>query len=397
MLETKHFRLECGSKEEDTYVFSVKIPPRSELMQQMEKQAPSVSTDDICFSTGILYNVQHSVKLCFAKPGQVSKPESPKPVNPYEYQPMVPVSPDPSTMDIVVFVSLTPKNFEEVNISGLKLKFVDEVDDFSFGSAERDMKPMGTATKECEYEFGIYKYCNYKYWMWSADTFENISVWTDKITQLRITMNVLRREFKPARFLTETTERDCFLPFKTHGGMLGTKPYFLSENLSDVRIHCGGTEFPAHRLILAARSKYFENQFLSLMGDVPETGHVRLTDCEPSILKEVLRFIYCGEVEYLESIASELLEYADKFLIDELHTMCERHLVTKVNLDNISEMYAIGSKSNAKMLVQVTKKLILSNKDKFLGDSNGFKNFTLKHPELMFELFHMSNVNLSNK
>jgi hypothetical protein len=191
MLETKHFRLECGKKEEDTYVFSVKIPPRSELMQQMEKQAPSVCTDDLTFSTGILYNVQHSVKLCFAKPGQMSKPESPKPVNPYEYQPMQPISPDPSTLDVVIFVSLNTKNYEDVNVTSLKIRFVDENDDYCFGSAEREMKSMGPATKECEYEFGIYKFVNYKYWMWSADTFENMSVWTNKISHLRITMNVI--------------------------------------------------------------------------------------------------------------------------------------------------------------------------------------------------------------
>jgi hypothetical protein len=114
-------------------------------------------------------------------------------------------------------------------------------------------------------------------------------------------------------------------------------------------------------------------------------------------MKEVLRFIYVGEVEFLEGIVAEVFACADKYMIDDLHMMCERHLVTKLGLENVSEMYDLGSKYNGKMLVQATKKLILSNRDKFLADANGFKSFTLKHPELMFELFHMSNVNLSSK
>ena len=36
-----------------------------------------------------------------------------------------------------------------------------------------------------------------------------------------------------------------------------------------------------------------------------------------------------------------------------------------------------------------------SNRDKLLSDSNSFKNFTLQHPELMFELFHTTDINLN--
>ncbi len=76
-------------------------------------------------------------------------------------------------------------------------------------------------------------------------------------------------------------------------------------------------------------------------------------------MREVLRFMYTGEVLEFEDLVTVLFWAADKYLVDDLHTKCERHLVKKVNMSNATEMYTIGTRCNGKMLVQMAKKLIL--------------------------------------
>jgi len=396
MAEIKHYRLECGAKEEDTYIFSVKVPPRSEIVDQLNKQCTKMAGQDITFSTGILFNVQHSVKLCFAKPNVLSKAESPKPINPYEYTPMASSSSDPQMLDIFIFVCLSPQANEEVNVTNFRVRFISASDGLDYSPSEREVKPMGPATKECDYEFGIRKYQNYKYWSWSGDTYENSSIWTDKVTELRFTMNIIRREYKPVRFLIESSDNDFLMPFHSHQGLMDTKSMFLSPTLSDVRIRCGDQEFPVHRLIIAARSSYFSNLFLSSLEEITDNhGAINILDCDPYLLKEVLRFIYTGEVEDFEESVKLLFWAADKYLVTDLHLKCERHLATKINVDNATEMYTVGTKCNGKVLVHMAKQLILSNRDSLLADSQRFKAFTQQHPELMFELFHTKDVNLN--
>jgi hypothetical protein len=101
---------------------------------------------------------------------------------------------EPTTLDMLVFVCLSSKANEEVQVTSLRVRFISESDGLDFGPADREVKPMGPATKECDYEFGITKYQNYKYWMWSGESFENSSVWTEKISELRFTMTIVRRE-----------------------------------------------------------------------------------------------------------------------------------------------------------------------------------------------------------
>jgi len=92
---------------------------------------------------------------------------------------------------------------------------------------------------------------------------------------------------------------------------------------------------------------------------ISNRGAINITDCDPYLMKEVLRFIYTGEVEDFEGTVKLLFWAADKYLVTELHIMCERHLATKINIDNATEMYTVGTKCNGKVLVSMAKQLIL--------------------------------------
>ena len=76
----------------------------------------------------------------------------------------------------------------------------------------------------------------------------------------------------------------------------------------------GDKKIPVHKAILASRSPVFAAMF---QHDLKETkqGYVAITDLELDILEEMLKFIYTGKVENLDTMADSLLAAADKVSI----------------------------------------------------------------------------------
>ena len=95
----------------------------------------------------------------------------------------------------------------------------------------------------------------------------------------------------------------------------------LLENglFSDMALKIGDKKIPVHKAILASRSPVFAAMF---QHDLKETkqGYVAITDLELDILEEMLKFIYTGKVENLDTMADSLLAAADKVSIFSLYS-----------------------------------------------------------------------------
>ncbi|VDM36143.1 unnamed protein product [Hydatigera taeniaeformis] len=90
-------------------------------------------------------------------------------------------------------------------------------------------------------------------------------------------------------------------------------------------------QFKAHKAILAARSPVFAAMFEHGMTE-SRANRVNITDVEPDILGEVLRFIYTGRVVGLDNpvMAQELLAAADK--VRERFCCCYSHPLHKSDI-----------------------------------------------------------------
>ena len=90
-------------------------------------------------------------------------------------------------------------------------------------------------------------------------------------------------------------------------------------------------QFKAHKAILAARSPVFAAMFEHGMAEC-RANRVNITDVEPDILAEVLRFIYTGRVIGLDNsvMAQELLAAADKVC---LRRLCFPKVISGFNLE----------------------------------------------------------------
>ena len=76
-------------------------------------------------------------------------------------------------------------------------------------------------------------------------------------------------------------------------------------------------EFYAHKAILAARSPVFAAMFQHDLAEKKQ-NRVDITDMEPEVLREMLRFIYTGKAPALDKLDADLLAAADKVCFDSL-------------------------------------------------------------------------------
>ncbi|GIX80946.1 TD and POZ domain-containing protein 1 [Caerostris extrusa] len=99
--------------------------------------------------------------------------------------------------------------------------------------------------------------------------------------------------------------------------------------MSDVKLKAKTCSFPAHKVILSARSPVFKAMFSSDMRESTcDIVHIDLND---QTVRRMLRFMYTADVDDLGwSSASELYAAADKYEVLTLKEKCSSYL--KANL-----------------------------------------------------------------
>lgn len=106
---------------------------------------------------------------------------------------------------------------------------------------------------------------------------------------------------------------------------------------TDVEVQVGDRIIHAHRAILM-RSPVFEfalNESRSCLNQSENSGNVlNINDVDYYILDELIRYLYCDEVDNMHDHAIDLLIAADKYEVPNLKQECIAYL-----MDNIDEFF----------------------------------------------------------
>lgn len=128
--------------------------------------------------------------------------------------------------------------------------------------------------------------------------------------------------------------------------------YFNSKLFSDFTlISADEQKYPVHRCIIAARSEVLKKMLSSSMSE-SKTKQAVMEDIKGNTLIEMLRFIYTGTVENLESIASNLLYAAEKYDLTELKLRCADELIKTLSSENVFKSLVLADQCNAERLKQ---------------------------------------------
>uniref|UniRef100_A0A3B4ZJG7 BTB domain-containing protein n=1 Tax=Stegastes partitus TaxID=144197 RepID=A0A3B4ZJG7_9TELE len=103
--------------------------------------------------------------------------------------------------------------------------------------------------------------------------------------------------------------------------------------LCDVTLVVQGKHFPAHRVVLAAASRFFSLMFTSKM--MESVSHeVELRSAEPEIIELLIEYIYTAQISVNSSNAESLLNAANQYQIEPVKKMCVEFLKGQVDATN---------------------------------------------------------------
>lgn len=158
---------------------------------------------------------------------------------------------------------------------------------------------------------------------------------------------------------------------------------------TDVMFHVGKETFPAHRLILMARSPVLSAMLSSPMKE-GEGGVVSIMDVEPFVFKSLLHFIYSDEIAELGSdessknvpLVQHLLAAADRFGLERLRRMCERKLCEAMEVETAATTLALAEQSHALELKRVALTFVAENLAQVMG-TDGWEHMVQACPGIM--------------
>jgi speckle-type POZ protein len=174
---------------------------------------------------------------------------------------------------------------------------------------------------------------------------------------------------------------DCTSGLSSH-----LEELFYDMSFSDVSFNIGGRQFPAHKVILAARSQYFAAMFKHPMKE-QSTNHIEIEDIEPEVFLELVRFIYTGRVQFdkMESMAAGLFIAADKYLLDELKMKCENYMLHHMSPNNCVVLLLHGDLLNpAEPLKEAVK--FLRRFPSQVTATDGWKKIKQENPFLLCDI-----------
>ncbi|XP_051169084.1 protein maternal effect lethal 26-like [Leptopilina boulardi] len=160
------------------------------------------------------------------------------------------------------------------------------------------------------------------------------------------------------------------------------KPFLINDTLSDVVFQINSKEFPAHKIVLASVSPVFEKMFTHQMKE-NLTNTVQINDADSDCFKEMLNYIYTGNVENLNTMAFGLYELANKYDISTLQTICEKCLIVNLAVDNAISIFQLADQYNNLNL----KKKCIEYIDKNFTNVKKTETFKVLGRELLMELF----------
>lgn len=199
----------------------------------------------------------------------------------------------------------------------------------------------------------------------------------------------------------------CTISFNSTNNILENNDLFICklkelnhlENLieddkfADVTLVVGGTTFKAHKCVLANKSPVFAVMFEHSMKE-KMNNEVTIEGTDPKVFKEMLQFIYTGEVNDIRNIAEDLLAEADKYFIERLKIMCEEALVENVSTENAVKYLRLADCYNSPALKKQVIDFIVLNAEEMLNVPE-YKSIGELLRGVAFEVIHA--LTLKNK
>jgi speckle-type POZ protein len=119
------------------------------------------------------------------------------------------------------------------------------------------------------------------------------------------------------------------------------------------------------------------------------TKTVKIEDIEPSVFKEMLRYLYTGRAPNLDEddMTEPLFLAAHKYQIESLKDLCEQSLITELNLETVIHHLVMAHLYTAPQLLEASLKFLVSRKTE-VWPRVEWKELMKTYPDLFFLASH---------
>ena len=116
-----------------------------------------------------------------------------------------------------------------------------------------------------------------------------------------------------------------------------------------------------------------------------QKGQISVVDSEPSILRQLLQYLYTGKVDKDFTDYKELMVLANKYGLVELVEFTSHKVLESINEDNALELGIFGDIHNSAILLNASAQFIYENaNEKVLPE--GWEKEMKKYPGLMLAI-----------
>ncbi|XP_068682672.1 kelch-like protein 12 [Montipora foliosa] len=134
------------------------------------------------------------------------------------------------------------------------------------------------------------------------------------------------------------------------------------ESFFDVTVSVKDKEFKAHRLVLAASTPFFLSLLVSDMREGKEQFiRIELEEATVSVMEEVLKYIYTGNIAVTKETAHDLVAAAAYLLLPGLKTLACVFLEENITIENCIFNYYFAEKYQCLELMDESCEFINSN------------------------------------
>ncbi|XP_049302778.1 kelch-like protein 4 [Bactrocera dorsalis] len=147
---------------------------------------------------------------------------------------------------------------------------------------------------------------------------------------------------------------------------------------------------PAHRLILAATSSYFENLFKGEQGNNPV---IEINDIDSDTFERLITFCYTGEAPITVNNVDAMLKAALILQLDDVTSSCVDFLITNINDYTLQAAYTLERETQCERLKE---KLIEYEIKNFMEISRGVE-FLSFDVEKLQRILESDNLNITRE
>ncbi|XP_033226973.1 speckle-type POZ protein B-like [Belonocnema kinseyi] len=164
---------------------------------------------------------------------------------------------------------------------------------------------------------------------------------------------------------------------------------FENSLWADAYINVQETVFKVRKAVLAARCPVFWAMFKPDMRMKEEIESVvEIKNIKPKVFREVLRYMYTGEIESADETVIEILIAADEYILEGLKIICENTLYEIIKARNAMNILVVADQLEMSALKQQVLKFIKNN----LADvmkSKSWDEVLVSHVDLATEIMQL--------